>query len=292
MLFRSWVSKQYNQDQHFFLHDLPTWAEDLAQFKKLAQDRRLDIVRDINRYANIAQVRAVIAQAAGTKTETNLAAKVTKLDPFVAAGQAQWWYQGNDYVIYHPRTFKASNICAHIGMKTNICTIMNPQHFASYSRNGTLLYIITADKLFNCYVSSKRRPEYADEMNDHNYDLDYMISNFPALAKILQQQFPVEIRHKETGRVLFVGVIDMSTAVKLAVQQKISLQGADLRGANLWGANLRGADLLEADLRNANLQEANLRGTNLRRASLLGADLQEANLRNANLQEEIARAHV
>ena len=199
--FLIWVSKQYNQDQHFFLHDLPTWAEDLAQFKKLAQDRRLDIVRDINRYANIAQVRAVIAQAAGTKTETNLAAKVTKLDPFVAAGQAEWRYKGNDYVIYHPKTFEASNACAHIGMTTNLCTIMNPQHFASYSRNGTLLYIITADKLFNCYVSSKRRPEYADEMNDHDYDLNYMISNFPALAKILQQEFPVEIRHRETDQI-------------------------------------------------------------------------------------------
>ena len=60
-------------------------------------------------------------------------------------------------------------------------------------------------------------------------------------------------------------------AVEYCVENKISLQSADLIGAYLKGANLIGADLIGADLIGANLIDADLRG-----ADLIGADLVDA----------------
>ena len=74
-----------------------------------------------------------------------------------------------------------------------------------------------------------------------------------------------------------------SAAVQYAVENRLSLRGADLsranlREANLSRANLRGADLLVANLRGANLSGANLGGADLRWASLSGADLSGADV--------------
>ena len=57
----------------------------------------------------------------------------------------------------------------------------------------------------------------------------------------------IEIKHKETGRVL-------------RVVQGANLEGTNLRGADLEGANLRGTDLYGANLRSTDLYGANLYG--------------------------------
>jgi len=66
----------------------------------------------------------------------------------------------------------------------------------------------------------------------------------------------IEIRHKESGRVM--------RRVRLA-----SLAGARLRGFKLRGADLRSVDLRGADLRGADLQDADMAGANLNGASLV-----------------------
>lgn len=50
-----------------------------------------------------------------------------------------------------------------------------------------------------------------------------------------------------------------SNAIRLLLQRKANLTGADLEGANLEGANLRKANLTGADLEGARLSEADLR---------------------------------
>jgi hypothetical protein len=82
------------------------------------------------------------------------------------------------------------------------------------------------------------------------------------------------------GKVLFTSKTanTIKKAVEEAIEEKISLWGANLLGANLREANLRGANLREADLWGADLREANLREADLREA-----DLREADLRGANL---------
>jgi uncharacterized protein YjbI with pentapeptide repeats len=55
----------------------------------------------------------------------------------------------------------------------------------------------------------------------------------------------IEIRHRDTGKVLYTDS-DAETvcdAVVLAVKGKATLRGANLYGSNLYGATLRGADL-------------------------------------------------
>ena len=67
----------------------------------------------------------------------------------------------------------------------------------------------------------------------------------------------MEIKHRETGAVLFSGdlpaehdgasaSVRLGVAVKLAVKADAYLAGADLAGANLAGAYLAGADLTRA----------------------------------------------
>jgi len=119
----------------------------------------------------------------------------------------------------------------------------------------------------------------------------------------------MEIKHRETGAVLFSGdlpaehdgasaSVRLGVAVKLAVKADAYLADADLAGANLSGAylagaNLPGADLARANLSGANLARANLPGANLARAYLAGANLADAYLTRANLSgADLARANL
>src|SRR5438067_1750267 len=75
----------------------------------------------------------------------------------------------------------------------------------------------------------------------------------------------IEIRHKDTGRVL-LWVDEEELA-------DVDMEGADLSGANLAGANLERADLADAfltgaDLTGARLVRADLTDTNLNGALL------------------------
>ena len=107
----------------------------------------------------------------------------------------------------------------------------------------------------------------------------------------------MEIKHRETGAVLFSGdlpaehdgasaSVRLGVAVKLAGKADAYLAGADLTGANLARADLARADLADADLAGANLSgadlaRANLPGANLARAYLAGAYLAGADLTRA-----------
>ena len=80
----------------------------------------------------------------------------------------------------------------------------------------------------------------------------------------------VEIRHRETGRVL-------------ETIEGESLVGADLRDMRLNGADLRGVDLRRANLESSDLLGADLSGADLTDAILVGAHLKGARLSQANL---------
>jgi hypothetical protein len=83
----------------------------------------------------------------------------------------------------------------------------------------------------------------------------------------------------------------------LTGENKLILEGADLRGAELAtttmpkvclaGSDLSGSDLSAADLGNADLRRCTLRGSDLRSCRLGGADLRRADLRHARLQKAI-----
>lgn len=85
----------------------------------------------------------------------------------------------------------------------------------------------------------------------------------------------IEIKHKETGKVLLTVVTPSLQGADLSGRNLAGadLYKADLSGADLTRCNLDGADLEGANLRGANLFEATVRGTNLYSCSLWGADL-------------------
>jgi hypothetical protein len=94
----------------------------------------------------------------------------------------------------------------------------------------------------------------------------------------------VQIKNRFTAQVIFECEADsFGMAVKLAIEAKANLRGADLSRADLSWANLSWADPSWANLRGANLSGANLRGAGLSRADLSGADLSRADLSGANL---------
>jgi hypothetical protein len=69
----------------------------------------------------------------------------------------------------------------------------------------------------------------------------------------------------------------------LDYNDKIDLEGADLRGANLGGYFLRDVNLRRTDLSGTNLSGADLSGAIIREANLMDADLSGADLRWADL---------
>jgi hypothetical protein len=187
-----WVAKQYNQDPNFFLENLPEWKDTLTEFSNLAKDKRVEIERDINKYANIDQLRDVIHVASGSKQELGspfYSKVIGAMNQFVEEGQASWLYRSPEYSIYYPKTFEASNICKTV-MSTNVCTIMNRSHFDTYSKYGTLMYIVNQDRLYNCYISKepdRQASEFADQENNHAYKLPWMLEHFPALKPLVKK---------------------------------------------------------------------------------------------------------
>ena len=83
----------------------------------------------------------------------------------------------------------------------------------------------------------------------------------------------IKIKFVDGRQPLEIDAETISAAVQYAVENRLSLRGADLSRADLRGANLSRADLL-----GANLSRADLRGANLSRAALSGADLRGADL--------------
>ena len=90
-----------------------------------------------------------------------------------------------------------------------------------------------------------------------------------------------EIRNRWTRDIICEGDKSLKELVE---ENKVNLEGADLRRANLEGANLEGANLIRADLVRADLVRVNLEGADLRGADLRDADLYGANLRDADLK--------
>ena len=196
-----WAVKQYTTDPHFPLGDLPQWKDTLTQFATIANDKRVQIEKDINKYPNIGELRNAIRAAVGTQQElgtTFFSKAVGGLEPFVKDAQASWVYKGSDYAIYYPKTYESSGILKDnlIG-SVSVCTVMNKTYFDNYTQNGTLLYIIGQDKMYNCFINTApntrghdghgEKSEFADQHNDHTITLDFLLQNFPKLlAPILK----------------------------------------------------------------------------------------------------------
>jgi uncharacterized protein YjbI with pentapeptide repeats len=68
-------------------------------------------------------------------------------------------------------------------------------------------------------------------------------------------------------------------------QEKVNLEGAQMRGANLSGADLRNTFLRDADLREADLSRAVVEEVDLHGASLIDANLSNAVFTRADLSE-------
>ena len=194
--FLIWASKQYVNDAQFKIAPMEESLEELkgllTHFATLITDKRVQIEKDINKYASIGQLRDTIEKATISNQElgsTWYSTAINGLNPFVESGQADWLYKGSDYAIYHPKTFESSNILSKnlIG-SVNICTVMGHSHFDSYSRSGTLFYIFSQSKMYNCFISkdeSVKKSEYAGQDNVHNIDLPWLLGNFPKLKDII-----------------------------------------------------------------------------------------------------------
>lgn len=92
------------------------------------------------------------------------------------------------------------------------------------------------------------------------------------------------------GEILLRSRGSLQAAIELAVAEKRSLEGADLRGRDLRcfhlsHALLKGADFREANLRLADFTGADLSGADLRGAKLERCCLSEADLRGAKLDK-------
>ena len=85
----------------------------------------------------------------------------------------------------------------------------------------------------------------------------------------------IEIRHKETGKVLHRIDGDTLRGCKLKC---IDLRGADFQNQDLSGCTMSGCSLSEADLRTAHLSKAKINNCVIQRGDFTNANLTEADL--------------
>ena len=93
----------------------------------------------------------------------------------------------------------------------------------------------------------------------------------------------IEIKRKNQEPLVFNDASTVKEAVQCAVNNYISLSGAELSGTDLSGTDLSHANFSHADLSHADLSGADLRHTYVSHANLSHADLSGADVSGADL---------
>jgi hypothetical protein len=93
----------------------------------------------------------------------------------------------------------------------------------------------------------------------------------------------IEIKRKNLTPLVFNDASTVKEAVQCAVNNYISLSGAELSGTDLSGTDLSHANFSHADLSHADLSGADLRHTYVSHANLSHADLSGADVSGADL---------
>jgi hypothetical protein len=194
-----WTVNQYINDPTFSLNDIDTLQDLLTQFDTIKANPRVQMEKDLMKYKSIKELKKAIKQAAetvGTIGTAYFSKAVERINQLVKSGQADWLYKGNDYVIYHPKTFEASHMMSAL-ISTTICTIMNKEYFDDYSAQGYLMYTIPnsePNKLYNCFVNDSyvNKSEAADEQNNHPNggsaaQIKHQTDLFPALLPLVKR---------------------------------------------------------------------------------------------------------
>ena len=184
-----WTVNQYINDSTFSINDVDTLQDLLTKFDKIKANPRVQMKKDLMQYKSIEDLKTAVDQATetvGTIGTTYFSKAVERIGQLVKSGQAEWLYKGNDYVIYHPKTFEASHVMSAL-ISTTLCTIMDPSNFDQYDYSGMLMYIIPnsePDTLYNCYISRSVRDapsEFANAQNSNKFDLNWQLEHFPKL---------------------------------------------------------------------------------------------------------------
>ena len=204
-----WVAKQYTTDEYFFLHDLDEWKNTFDEFDKLCKDRRITIEKDVNKYKSITELRKTIDELGGRQAELGskfFSKAVGGLEPFFNNGDADLLYRGSKYIIYHPISFDSSSVLntGNLIGSVNLCTVMSSGYFEQYSDLGYLIYIISQDRMYNCYIntSAAKESEFADQQNDHSKDLSFLLDEFPELRDFIRGRITGETSVVVVGEIL------------------------------------------------------------------------------------------
>lgn len=188
-----WVAKQFVQDPHFMTEDFQAWADTLEDYTRVVAARK-PIERDINKFANIDQLRTELRKHQESSVGKMYDIIVPVLDEFVQSGQAAWLYKGNDYVIYRPDTWEASNAFYRVlnnkGIRTSACVTYDDGMFHHYTDEGSFVLTIAPETAYVAYINtggwgSTPPSEFADVYNNHEYGLEYQLKQFPKLKSIL-----------------------------------------------------------------------------------------------------------
>lgn len=188
-----WVVKQYIQDQYFSYNDIRSWKDTLDEYTQAITARK-PIERDINKFANIDQLRTELRKQQTESIGKMYDIIVPVLDKFVQQGQAKWLYKGTDYVIYKPDTWEASNAFYRVlnnkGIRTSACVTYDSNLYDRYSEGGPFVLTIAPETGFVAYIKTNDDPhaqlsEFSDVHNNHDFGLEYQLKHFPKLRPIL-----------------------------------------------------------------------------------------------------------
>lgn len=191
-----WTVKQYTTDRHFKLEDGFAWHATFGKFEE-ALKARANIKRDINQYKNINELRTTLAEV-NKDIEFNFYKEtINILDPFTKNGQASWVHRGADYSIYHPKTWESSNALYRYYNNNgkadiDLCVTYGEDYFHNYKSHGDWVLTITQNNAYIAYFSNSNNlpSEFADVHNDHEYGIEFQISQFPLLKPAILKTIP------------------------------------------------------------------------------------------------------
>lgn len=193
----------------FIENDIGAVCEDIVKYPK-----------DIQNYKTLTDIKIVTYLAQRYNTKKDRVNKIITEDTDIV-------YEGDDYIIVCPLTFESS---CYWGEETKWCTTSreNPNHFSTYSKDGTLFYII--DKL---KVKEKEHPfgKFAAYIKHDNNDSRYFeVYNRPdetmgsSIGKFLPQRiYSIMVNYHING-----GVINFDLIKKTFIEYMKNVSVLDL----------------------------------------------------------------
>ena len=201
-----WVVNQYvktNYEQ-FNLGDLQEIKNDLVRYNELKKAAGDLVSKDINRYTNIAALRAAVNKHQGSALHKNnlMAQYYQVMEQQVKSGNGKWKHHSTNLSIYTPLCWNGCKALREIAPnEISLCVtyLKDSHYFDQYEDAGIMDFVLTPSQLYLLFFShdlSKKKSEFADRHNNHSgKEILELIKQHPDIKQLVSHDIsPDDLR--------------------------------------------------------------------------------------------------